>query len=129
MSRFFEADAFAGKLAVHSAVAIRGHLKDRFRDGGSTGLLLRRHMLDLILVQRQSVVFLRAARTPACFQAAALPQPPLNINWWGNEKHITGNGHGAQRERAYLRDKRFPWAFNFHAKAHSGKIVIKYIIF
>ena len=44
----------------------------------------------------------------------------LNINWWGNEKHITGNGHGAQRERAYLRDKRFPWAFNFHAKAHSG---------
>ena len=74
-----------------------------------------------VATSAQSVVFLPAARTPACFQAAALPQPPLNINWWGNEKHITGNGHGAQRERAYLRDKRFPWAFNFHAKAHSGK--------
>jgi hypothetical protein len=82
-----------------------------------------------VATSAQSVVFLPAARTPACFQAAALPQPPLNINWWGNEKHITGNGHGAQRERAYLRDKRFPWAFNFHAKAHSGEIVIKYIVF
>ena len=60
---------------------------------------------------------------PSCFPANLIALPHPNINWLGNKKHITGNGHGAQRERAYLRDKRFPWAFNFHAKAHSGTIL------
>ena len=50
-------------------------------------------------------VFLSAACTLACFQAAALLQPPLNMNWRGNEMQITGNGHGTQRDRAYPRDK------------------------
>ena len=71
-----------------------------------------------VATSAQSVVFLPAARTPACFQAAALPQPPLNINWWGNEKHITGNGHGAQRERAYLRDKHF---IVVHTRSNMGR--------
>ena len=71
-------------------------------------------------------VFLPAACMLACFQISALPQLPLNINWWGNEKHIPGNCHGGQRERAYLRNKWFPWAFNFHAKAtgeNRGEII------